>query len=392
MVLEHDGSQILAIGPAMGRFIPQWNDAWPLVAVDLTDTTVSDNTILLRWEDLVDAPASLISPSGAAPVTVESPLLCRLIHGTAVEDIARTQWAGLSAAALFLFGRSGDDLITHALVRLGAQDGLFIRVPQHHHPTGPADIAELLSAALTATNAHREFLNNHQCCLRKFWPDEELEHKITMRGPVDLHTVVAGLRDLVGGPYLPGTIWEYRDDYQIWDFDNYLYEITDPIEEAGYVSFIPDSTGTVIVKRKWFTHDTPRRRETRWRGVQIPNNTTSFADYLRSHVHGDARYLGSFRRTRLDSSCEFTRTGNVYGFMVDWSRPLDRPDSPGLYQVEVEYLHSRTLNDDAADAVNTELATLSHATRTYLDGVGIAHQPGESKLTYLRSLTPAPAP
>ena len=62
MVLEHDGSQILAIGPAMGRFIPQWNDAWPLVAVDLTDTTVSDNTILLRWEDLVDAPASLISP------------------------------------------------------------------------------------------------------------------------------------------------------------------------------------------------------------------------------------------------------------------------------------------------------------------------------------------
>ncbi|HEX5404632.1 MAG TPA: hypothetical protein VFX16_20275 [Pseudonocardiaceae bacterium] len=392
MMLEREGSQILTVGPAMGRFTPQWNDAWPLVAVDLTGTTVSDNTILLRWEDLVDAPASLISSTGTAPVPVAPPRLGSLIHGWAVEDTACAQWGGLSAAPLFLFGRRGADLITHALVRLGAQDGLFIRIPQHHHPTGLADLAELLSAALTATNAHREFLNNHQCCLRKFWPDEELEHKITMRGPVDLHAVVTGLRDLVGGPHLPGTIWEYRDDYQIWDFDNYLYEITGPVEEAGYVSFIPDSTGTVIVKRKWFTHDAPRRRETRWRGVPIATSTTSFAGYLRSHVDGDARYRGSFRRTRLDTSCEFTRTGNVYGFMVDWSRPPDRPDIAGLYQVEIEYLHSRTLNDDAADAVDTELATLTAATRTYLDNVGIAHQPGESKLTYLRTLMPAPTP
>lgn len=392
MVLERSGAQILALGPAMGRFTEHWNDTWPVLTVDLTNTTVRDNTILLRWEDLEDAPVSLIGRSGTTPVSVEPLLLSGFIHGRAVEDIARTYWGGLSAAPLFLFGRVDDVLITHALVRLGAHDGLFIQVDQRHHTTGPADIAGLLSAALTATNAHREFVNNHQCCLRKFWPDEELEHKITMRGPVDLHTVVTGLRDLVGGPHLPGTIWEYRDDYQIWDFDNYLYEITAPVEEAGYVSFIPDSAGTVIVKRKWFTHDTFRRRETRWRGVPIANNTTAFADYLRSHIHGDTRYLGSFRRTRLDSSCEFTRTGNVYGFMVDWSRPPDRPEIPGLYQVEVEYLHSRTIHDDAADAVEAELAILSAATRTYLDSAGITHQPGESKLTYLRSLTPAPTP
>jgi hypothetical protein len=392
MVLEHDGSQILVIGPAMGRFTEWWNDAWPLVAIDLADTTVSDNTILLRWENLADKPASLIGPSCSNPGTLASPPLRHFIHGTALQDIARIHWGGLSAAPLFLFGRSGGTLVAHTLVRLGDEDGLFIQLPQLHLSTGRADITELLSAALTTTNTHREFLNNHQCCLRKFWPDEELEHKITMRGPVDLHTVVTGLRDLVGGPHLPGTIWEYRDDYQIWDFDNHLYEIAGPIEEAGYVSFIPDSTGTVIVKRKWFTRDTPRRRETRWRGVQIPATPTGFADYLRTHVDGDARYRGSFRRTRLDSSCEFTRTGNVYGFMVDWSRPPNRPDIAGLYQVEVEYLHSRTLNDDAADAVDTELAMLSAAARTYLDSVGIAHQSGESKLTYLRTLTPTPTP
>ena len=131
----------------------------------------------------------------------------------------------------------------------------------------------------------------------------------------------------------------------------HIFDVTGPPREAGYISFIPDSSGTVIVKRKWFTDNFPRRRETRWRGISIPITIDSFENYTRSHVSGDIRFLGSFRRTRVDSTCEFTRTGNIYGFMVDWCRPLDRPDAPHLYQVEVEYLHSRTRDKAARDVV-----------------------------------------
>ncbi len=143
----------------------------------------------------------------------------------------------------------------------------------------------------------------------------------------------------------------------------------------------------MIVKRKWFTDNFPRRRETRWRGMSIPITIDSFENYARSHVSGDIRFLGSFRRTRFDSTCEFTRTGNIYGLMVDWCRPLDRPDAPHLYQVEVEYLHSRTRDKAARDVVEAELTTVRNAAAAYLDRVGISHRPGESKLSYMRSLT-----
>ncbi|HET9253771.1 MAG TPA: hypothetical protein VFO16_01035, partial [Pseudonocardiaceae bacterium] len=206
---------------------------------------------------------------------------------------------------------------------------------------------------------------------------------------IDLHAVAVGLRNLVGTTHLPGTIWDYRDDYQLWDFENHMFGVLGPSSEAGYVSFIPDSCGTVIVKRKWFSHDAFRRREARWRGVRMPINADGFESYVRSHVSGDYRFLGSFRRTRFDSTCEFTRTGNVYGLIVDWCRSLDRLEAPHLYQVEVEYLHSRTLDMTASDAVVTELTTMRNATQAYLDRVGIGHRPGESKLSYMRSLMPA---
>lgn len=207
-----------------------------------------------------------------------------------------------------------------------------------------------------------------------------------MLGQIDLHAITIGLRNLVGTSHLPGTIWDYRDDYQLWDFNNHMFEIMGPPAEAGYISFIPDSSGTVIIKRKWFTDNAPRRRETRWRGVSIPLALDSFEKYAQSHIDGDIRFVGSFRRTRFDSTCEFTRTGNVYGFMVDWCRPLDRPTAHGLYQVEVEYLHSRTRDHAASHAVGPELAAMRDATAAYLDRAGISHRPGESKLAYLRSL------
>ncbi|TDV44191.1 hypothetical protein [Actinophytocola oryzae] len=389
-MLDHDGSQILIIGPAIWRFSDAWSPAQPILAVTLAGgNTVLDNTVHLTWTDLIGARARLLTPEHDVPVALTTALFNRLEPGNVLENLARQHWSGLAAAPLLLLGRSAATITAHTLVRLGEHDGLFIRVGELTHNGGLVDVVKILPTVLTITSEDREFFNNHQCCYQKWWPDVEFEHKITMLGPVDLHAVTVGLRNLVGTEHLPGTIWDYRDDYQLWDFNNHLFEVTSPSPEAGYISFIPDSAGTVIVKRKWFTRDSLRRRESRWRGVRIPRTVDSFEDYARSHVDGDIRFLGSFRRTRFDSTCEFTKTGNVYGFMVDWCRPLDRPDAPHLYQVEVEYLHSRTRDETARHTVETELLTIRNAAAAYLDRAGIAHRPGESKLTYLRSLTVA---
>lgn len=387
-MLDRDGSQILIIGPAVWRYGDTWSSDQPILAVTVAgDGAVTDNTVHLRWDDLIGTPACLITTHHAVAVALTTSLFNQLEPSGILENLSRTHWAGLSATPLFLLGRSGSTITAHTLVRLGEHDGLFIRIAMLMHSGGPVDVAGLLPIILKITNDEREFFNNHQCCYQKFWPDEEFEHKITMLGPVDLHAVTVGLRNLVGTPNLPGTIWDYRDDYQLWDFNNHIFDVTGPPQEAGYISFIPDSSGTVIVKRKWFTDNFPRRRETRWRGMSIPIAIDSFENYTRSHISGDIRFLGSFRRTRFDSTCEFTRTGNIYGLMVDWCRPLDRPDAPHLYQVEVEYLHSRTRDKAARDVVEAELTTVRNAAAAYLDRVGISHRPGESKLSYMRSLT-----
>lgn len=387
-MLDRDGAQILIIGPAVWRFGDTWSPEQPILAIAVAGgSAVLDNTVHLAWADAIGAQARLITPQHDVPVALTTSPFSRLAPGEVLENLSRQHWSGLAAAPLFLLGRSGTTVTAHTAVRLGEHDGLFIRVVELTHSGGSVDIVSVLPTVLKITSDDHEFFNNHQCCYQKFWPDVEFEHKITMLGPVDLHAVTVGLRNLVGTPYLPGTIWDYRDDYQLWDFNNHLFEITSPPPEAGYISFIPDSSGTVIVKRKWFTRDSPRRRETRWRGVRIPLTVDSFEDYARSHVDGGIQFLGSFRRTRFDSTCEFTRTGNVYGFMVDWCRPLDRPDVPHLYQVEVEYLHSRARDQAARHAVETELLTVRNAAAAYLDRAGIAHRPGESKLSYLRSLT-----
>lgn len=386
-MLDRDGSQLLIIGPAMSRFSDTWNADQPVLAVPVPGNhTAADNTVQLRWNDLPGTSAQLITPHETSSVRLPAQLFTRMKPAAALAQLSRTHWHGLDAAPLFLLGRSGSTFTAHTSVRLGEIDGLFVRVPAFAPSSDAQNVTALLDTLLAALKADKEFFNNHQCCYRKFWPSDELEHKLTLDGPIDLHAVTVGLRNLVGTPHLPGTIWDYRDDYQIWDFDNHLYEITGPPHEAGYISFIPDSSGTVIVKRKWFTTNTVRRRESRWRGVRISANADSFDSYARSNVHGDVRFRGVFRRTRLDSTCEFTRTGNVYGFMIDWCRPVGRPSAPHLYQIEVEYLHSRTRDDRAQHAIGRELAAVAEATRAYLDRMGIAHRPGDSKLTYLRSL------
>lgn len=387
LMLERDQSRVLLIGPALWRVGERGDGQQPVLVSELPDGGADRNTTLLNWPQDKPVQAMACTGSTADVVALAAPLFRSLNAGPALRRLGRTLWPGQAVAPLFILGRAGDTIILHAQVRLGDRDALFVRAGTTHVAGQRINPPALLSEAISHAERHREFLNNHQCCYTNFWPGDEIEHKITLTAPVDIHDITVDLRNLVGSSQMPDYIWDYRDDYQMWDFDNHMFAITEPVSDAGYISFIPDSAGTVIVKRKWFVRDTVRRRETRWRNVAIPATQTGFDTYLRTQAKVNASYVGSFRRTRFDTTCEATRTGNIYGLMVDWCRPLHDLRNKHLYQVEIEYLHSRTLQSTSADVVDEELRFLIDVVQRYLQRRNIPHVTGgESKLTYMRSL------
>jgi hypothetical protein len=293
---------------------------------------------------------------------------------------------GSSPAPLFVVAHGNESRALLVQLRNGPEDILFLWAAEQPGKPGylaPEDVEDCLSDCIRAAEDNRRFLNNHQYYYRKFWPGDELEHKLTLPPEVDIYGLAVEFRNLIGTAGFSEYVWEYGDVFQQWDFDNHLYEVPGPPAEAGYISFIPDSTGLHVVKRKWFQEDGFRRRESKWLGVDVGE---SFDEYLRTSAKVNARYLGTFRRTRFDISCESKRSGNVHAIMIDRCQIRD-PPGPDLCQIEIEYLHSRTLRDEAAAAVEKELGYLVGEVSKVLSARRIPFRADSlSKMTYLREL------
>ncbi|MGH3833662.1 MAG: hypothetical protein ACRDRS_25040 [Pseudonocardiaceae bacterium] len=147
-MLDRDGSQILIIGPAVWRFSDQWNRGQPVLAVEMAGGGVADNTVYIRWSDLVGAPACMVTANHSVAVALTSSLFRQLEPSGSIEDLVGAHWAGLSAAPLFLLGRSDSKIVAHTLVRLGEHDGLFIRIGALTHPDGAVDVASIMPSVL----------------------------------------------------------------------------------------------------------------------------------------------------------------------------------------------------------------------------------------------------
>lgn len=241
--------------------------------------------------------------------------------------------------------------------------------------------------ALQAHAKWRLFLNNHNNFnfYQKYRPDDEMEYKYTLAATADTWQLAARLYHQLAQGMLPGYMLHFAHPVTHWDFDNYVFEISAPPEERGYISFLPTASGTFIIKRKVYAEDALIRQEFRMRDVVIEG---TFEAYLRDQyptlVH---RRLPAFRRVRYDVDVESLTTGNIFCIMFDRSTVMGVEWTP-LVQCEVEYLQTRSCYPPRA--VLDELADVSAAIHDFLIGQDV--QPVAtyySKLTYLQACVAA---
>lgn len=260
--------------------------------------------------------------------------------------------------------------------------GYFIRITDE--PLASDSITELqwLPEAITRHNHHGARLNSHNTAFCRAFPDWELEYKYRVESDVQPWPLAIDLLTAARHEPPPTFTTVYRDDFEAWDFQNNLYEVTAPVADRGYVSFIPTVDGSFIVKRKWFSKDADRRREKLTHNVR----PESFEHYLSVTLGVAYRRLHPFRRIRYDITLESLTTGNRFSVMADRCSLIDRPDTT-LSQIEIEYIGTRTVLPPIDSTVEAELQALGAWLEKHMDAHKISiHREKYSKLSWLRDV------
>lgn len=305
------------------------------------------------------------------------------ILGDMLLDPMFAQQAGLQPGdvPLALIAPSSDDAAhVYIRIRLEGSESLFVRLTE---TAVDGDVAVWLATARAGYFAHRLYLGNHQCYYYRRFAGTEIEHKYQMPADADIYhmcrAVWADIRD--GG--FPGYALEFRDGYQAWDYDNQIFEVCEPEDEAGYISFIPLVGGGYTLKRKWFTEDQTARREVMYKES---GEVSDRVEYLRDRFGVEASGLPAFRRVRYDVNLESTTTGNVFGIFFDEVTVASHPQAL-LRQCEVEYLRTRSVLENTDETCLAELEEVAQWLERFLADHNVAAERGVySKLSFLRDV------
>ncbi len=210
----------------------------------------------------------------------------------------------------------------------------------------------ILDKCIELHSKNAVFLGNHQCYYRKEKSEYEIEYKFILT-EVDIWELILDVYTEIKEGKLCNYILEYKDEFQKWDYMNYLNEITAPEEERGYISFIPQTNNTYLIKRKFYKEDQLARREQHIRNVSI---TGTIDEYLKNNYKFEYRAFPPFRRVRYDINLESLKTGNVIGIFFDHIS-VDGKDNI-MMQCELEYLRTRSLfsNDEYQKELDEVLA------------------------------------
>ncbi|MBB6157619.1 hypothetical protein HDC30_004870 [Pseudomonas sp. JAI115] len=249
---------------------------------------------------------------------------------------------------------AGDEVRCYMAVEATARHLLALRFCTVAYPPGEHDYqaVQAIVARARASLIERLPLLNSRFGYFQWRPEMEFERKFTFQDLPDTWNLVTDLYARLYGGALPGFFPECHKGFQVFDYENHIFDIVGEPEELGYISFIPQVNSKVTVKRKWFQENAELRRESLWWDQNIGGG--DLAAEARSRVNADILPLPVFRRKRFDVNFESLKTGHVYGVYFDICRTVDAPAEHSFGQVEVEYCRSRTafLLDDIFEEFN----------------------------------------
>ncbi|KPW33092.1 hypothetical protein ALP45_100659 [Pseudomonas coronafaciens pv. atropurpurea] len=236
-----------------------------------------------------------------------------------------------------------------------------------------------LARTCTVQVAISQPIISDDCWYVRWRPEMELERKFTSFQIPDMWQLSTAMHKAFGEGAFQDLILEIDRDFQTYDYESHIFEVTGEPSETGYIAFIPQADGLMAVKRKWFLENAELRRED-----FNTDQPVAFADieaHARSMTPADLCRLKPFRRTRIDINFESLKTGNGFGAYFDVCRMVD--GSAEFAQVEVEYCRSRTLH--TLREVEEDFETVSNVMRDFLAAQGLPFQQDlYSKLDFAR--------
>jgi hypothetical protein len=391
MSTDQPGAWVVLGGVHLINGTRQRTDDDPVVLVRVAplEEVRPSTTVVVRWEELGTCEAVALTSDGrplGRALTQGEELFRDGLAGPGLRPLVGSAGSAL-VPLCYLSEHPGGGYHAYAQIRAHAEDACFVRSTAEPVGRGPVDELDWLEDVLTA---HQRFvlpLGNHHLYFRNHFKGTELEYKYTLDPAPDIWEAgMEVLRALRDGE-LPGCRPEYREDFQIWYYDNHLFDVLGPESERGYASFIPSYDGKNILKRKWFAEDSFARREELTHGVDVAPE--GFAGHLAEELGLTVRAMPPFRRVRYDVQCESMRTGHIYGIFFDHCRLLDAPDVV-LSQCEVEYLRSRNVLDHEEGEVVAEMDRVDAWVRGFLADRGWAKERSfYSKRSFLRDVVAA---
>lgn len=359
-----------------------------VMAVSLTPQEIGANTVILSVDGR-EVLYAVLSNSGAV-ATEGKDRFDNIVSDMGITDsLSNKVGMGRGYMPLFLISSDAGEVATYSATVFYESRILFLnsnllRVQdsfttsqrvEDSPPTGA--FPHQFNLAFQNHYWHRLSLNNHNSFFSKYEPTKEIEDKINLPPGTSIWDVARRLYS-EEKPY--PFVLRFMDPFNLWDFDNYLFEVTEPESERGYISFIPCPDGTCIVKRKVFAKDTQIREERRQRNVHVKD---SFENYILDMFPTLTwRMLPAFRRVRYDVDLESLDTGNIYSIEFDQTSILGK-DYPPLIQCEIEYVQTRSIHKPRL--VLEDLSRVHDFVTTCLSKFGLNYQESTySKLSYLR--------
>ena len=286
-------------------------------------------------------------------------------------------------APLFLIAKLNHKVYTYSLLLSNPGELVFVNTGNQTFSKNRLGLKDLGAQIHIAAKRHinqNYKLNNYNSLYTKINPDVESEYKLDLPQNTDIWNLQRYFIKALQTKKLKGYLHNPSKGITRWLFENYLFEITKPQKERGYISFIRNPNGTYIIKHKIYDKDKLHRIELRNRDIKIEGSLESYLknNYPNLRFKKYPMFMREFYGFVMDS----LDTGNNFGFTADRCY-IPNTNYPALVQVEIEYYNS--LNLKKPTNYKRELKIVTEMYEDNLKKLQIPYRRSfYSKLTYLK--------